>query len=140
MRHYPTNSPQAASRIVALALLADGHLTKVEIDVLDQLDAHTQLGLDRPELHRVVHSFCEDLLATTVGGWANAGHLDAHTLQALLAEVDDPALRKRVLGLCTAVVDVDRHVSDGESQLLLSALTQWGMVDELLDTPPGRVC
>ncbi|OYU74337.1 MAG: hypothetical protein CFE45_35020 [Burkholderiales bacterium PBB5] len=135
MRHYPTNSPQAASRIVALALLADGHLTKAELDVLDQLEAHTQLGLDRSELHRVAHAFCEAVLATTVGGWANAGRLDAHTLNALLAELDDPALRERVLLLCTAVVDADRHVTDGESQLLLSALAQWGLLDDLMAPP-----
>ena len=138
MRHYPTNSPQAASRIVALALLADGHLVKAELDVLDRLDAHTQLGLDRSELHRVVHGFCEDLLATTVGGWANAGRMDAHTLHALLAELDDPDLRERVLSLCTAVVDADRHVADGESQLLLSALVQWGLVDKVRGEQPNQ--
>ena len=33
MRTYPTNSPQAAGRIVALALLADGHLSKAEVDL-----------------------------------------------------------------------------------------------------------
>ena len=47
MRSYPRNSPQAAARIVALAMLADGDLTRTELDALDQLDAHEQLGLDR---------------------------------------------------------------------------------------------
>ena len=36
MRHYPRNSPQAAGRILALALLSDGHLSKRELDMLDR--------------------------------------------------------------------------------------------------------
>ena len=35
MRSYPTNSPQAAARIVALTLLADGHVDGIEMDALD---------------------------------------------------------------------------------------------------------
>ena len=77
MRHYPKNSPQAAGRIVALALLADGHLCKRELDVLDQFDAHGQLGLTQGALHAVVHGFCEDLLATANGHWDAAFQLDA---------------------------------------------------------------
>ena len=38
MRNYPRNSPQAAARIVALTLLADGHIDKAEIDTLDRVD------------------------------------------------------------------------------------------------------
>ena len=46
MRTYPNNSPQAAARIVALAMLADAQLCKAEIDVLERLRAHEeQLGL-----------------------------------------------------------------------------------------------
>ena len=36
MRTYRINSPQAAARIVGLAMLADGHLCKAELDVLDR--------------------------------------------------------------------------------------------------------
>jgi uncharacterized tellurite resistance protein B-like protein len=135
MRHYPTNSPQAAARIVAMALLADGHLCKAELDALDRLDVQHQLGLSRGELHGVVHGFCEDLLATAQGGWADACRVDTATLYGLLAEVDDSALRRQVLGLCTAVIDADRHLADGESTLLRAALTHWGLAHELLDAP-----
>ena len=36
MRTYPNNSPQAAARIVGLAMLADGNVCKGELDVLDR--------------------------------------------------------------------------------------------------------
>jgi hypothetical protein len=136
MRHYPPNSPHAAGRIVAMALLADGHLSRLELDVLDRLEMHTQLGLARTELHSVVHSFCEDVLATAHGGWAAACRVDAHTLYSLLAEIEDPALRRKVWQLCTQVVDADRHLAEGESTLLMAAVEHWGLQDDL-QAPAG---
>jgi hypothetical protein len=135
MRTYPTNSPQAAGRIIAMALLADGHLSKAELDLLDQLDVARQLGLARSELHSVVHGFCEDLLASASGGWADACRVDKVTLFGLLAEIDDAALRLQVLQLCTCVVDADHHVAEGESTLLLAAVEHWGLEPDVLQAP-----
>ncbi len=132
MRSYPTNSPQAAGRIVAMALLADGHLSRAELDLLDRLDVPSQLGLARTELHAVVHGFCEDLLASASGGWADACRVDTATLYGLLAEIDEPALRLRVLQLCSQVVEADSHVAEGESTLLLAAVEHWGLTADLL--------
>lgn len=132
MRSYSTNSPQAAGRIIAVALLADGHLSKTEIDLLDRLDVARQLGLARSELHSVVHGFCEDLLASASGGWADACRIDHATLFGLLAEITDPALRREVLQLCTRVVEADDHVADGESALLLAAVAHWDLQREVL--------
>ena len=62
MRTYPTDSPQAAARIVALTLVADGHVCKTEFDVLERVGAYGQLGLDHDEMQAVLQGFCEDLL------------------------------------------------------------------------------
>lgn len=132
MRTYPRNSPQAAARIVALAMLSDGHLTLHEMDILDRTDAPDQLGLARADLHAVLHGFCEDLLASAEQGWADACRVDASTLAGLLAEVDDPALQATVLKLCVQVVQADQHLADGESSLLLAAVDHWGLQRELL--------
>ena len=132
MRTYSTNSPQAAGRIIAVALLADGFLSKTEIDLLDRLDVARQLGLARSELNSVVHGFCEDLLASASGGWADACRIDYVTLFGLLAEITDPALRREVLQLCTRVVEADDHVADGESALLLAAVSHWDLQREVL--------
>lgn len=126
MRSYPRNSPQAAGRIVALALLADGHLCKTELEALDRHDAHAQLGLGRAELHTVVHQLCEDLLAASDLAWGGSSQVDASTLAGLMAEVQDPLLQAKVLGLCAAVVATDGPMTDGESAVLTAALTQWG--------------
>ena len=135
MRTYPHNSPQAAARIVALASLADGHLCQTELDVLDRLDAHRQLGLQRDELHAVMHGFCEDLLSSSHASWADACRVDPRTLDALMAEVDDPGLRRKVLHLCIAVVEADETLADGESMVLIAAVEQWGLHREMLWTP-----
>ena len=132
MRHYPRNSPQAAGRILALALLSDGHLSRRELDVLDQLDAHTTLGLGRTELHSVVHSFCEDLLSAMHLSWADACRVDQATLAGLMADIDDPALRHRLLRLCLAIIDADAHLADGESVMLAAAIRHWDLHPDLM--------
>lgn len=135
MRSYPTNSPQAAGRIVAMALLADGHLSHAEFELLDRLDVPRQLGLARSELHAIVHGFCEDLLASASGGWTDACRVDRATLFGLLAEIDDPALQRNVLQLCARVVEADGHLADGESTLLTAAIEHWDLAADLLRHP-----
>ena len=104
MRAYPNDSPQAAARIVALAMLADGQVCKAEIELLDRLHAHERLGLQPEELHSIVHAMCDDLLSTAQLNWADACQVDPQTLAALTAEIDDAEMRLEVLGLCVAVL------------------------------------
>jgi len=135
MRTYPKNSPRAAARIVALTLVADGHLCQAELAVLDELRAHQQLGLPRSALHEVVHAFCEDLLTAMDMSWGDVCRVDDATLAQLFAEVDDPLLRERVLRLCVAVADADAHLADGEALVLGAAAVHWGLHRSLLDAP-----
>ena len=126
MRSYPRNSPQAATRILALAMLADGHQCPSELALLERLEVHAQLGLSRAELHAVVHTFCEDLLAVSTGMcWADLSQLKPDPLRQVLGEVDDPALQSQVLDLCVSLVAADRHLAEGESVVLAAALLQW---------------
>lgn len=126
MRNYPRNSPQAAARIVALALMADGHLSQDEINALRRVDAPKQLGLSQDGMHLIVHGLCEDLLVDAEMAWSNACRIDPAALAQVMAELDDPLLRIKVLRLCLAVVNADNHVSEGESIVLSAALDAWG--------------
>ena len=132
MRSYPTNSPKAAARIVALTLVADGHVDSVELDALERAGAHEQLGLTRGEMHAVLQDFCEDLLQSQPSHWAGACQIDPGTLNQLMAEVEDVAMRKTVLRLCVAVAEADSHVADAESIVLISAVEQWGLHHQML--------
>ena len=133
MRSYPTNSPQAAARIVALTMLADGHLAQSELDVLERQGAHDQLGLDRQGLQSVLHAFCEDLLHGAHLTWSDACRVDPRTLAQLMAEVDDPELRLKVLHLCLKIVQADNHIAEGETIVLGAAVEHWGLHREMFE-------
>ena len=126
MRSYPRNSPEAAARIVALTLLADGHLSRSELDLLEQRKAAQALGLAHDGLHQVLHTLCDDLLAGADQNWADACKVDPDTLSQLLNEVDDAALQLKVMRLCVDVVNADQHVAEGESVVRSAVLDHWG--------------
>jgi len=132
MRSYPSNSPQAAARIVALTLIADGHVDSVELDVLERAGAPERLGLTRGEMHSVLQALCEDLLQSQQSHWAGTCQIEPGTLNQLMAEVDDVAMRQTVLRLCVAVAEADSHVADAESIVLASAVEQWGLHQQML--------
>ena len=127
MRTYPINSPQAAARIVALAMLADGQMSRAEIDILQRLRIHEQLGLRPDELHSVVDALCKDMLSTAKLTGATACEIDPRTLAKLMGEIDDPDLHSKVLALCVAVIEADGHVVTAEAIVLTAAVEQWGL-------------
>jgi uncharacterized tellurite resistance protein B-like protein len=131
MRSYPVNSPQAAARIVALTVLADGDIGDAEIELLDRLAVHEQLGLARHELHALLDTFCEDLLSSDQLKWADVCPVDERTLANLMGEIQDPALRLKLLRLCVELAEVDAHVDDGESSVLVAAVEHWGLHHEM---------
>ena len=102
MRSYPRNSPQAAARIVALLLIADGHVSRSEMDALYGRDIEHELGLPPGEFGQVLHTLCEDLLTTAYGAAATMCTVDEATLASLMAELDEPGLQHAVLRLAGA--------------------------------------
>jgi uncharacterized tellurite resistance protein B-like protein len=132
MRRYARNSPQAAARIVALTVVADGDISDAEVELLDQLDVHTLLGLKRHELHQVLDAFCEDLLSSMQLAWADACPVDERTLAELMGDIDDPALRLTLVRLCVKLAEIDADVAEGESIVLNAAVEHWGLHSEML--------
>ncbi|HYN61607.1 MAG TPA: TerB family tellurite resistance protein [Rubrivivax sp.] len=139
MRRYPRNSPQAAARIVALTVLADGDIGESEIELLDRLKVHTQLGLERSELHAVLDTFCEDLLSSLQLAFADACPVDERTLALLMADIDDPDLRVKLLRLCVDLAESDADVAEGELIVLNSAVEHWGLQYEMLRSPKDEL-
>ena len=132
MRSYPQNSAQAAARIVALTLVSDGQLKKVELQALEGLQAHELLGLSRDGLRSVVHTFCADLIDDAAKLGAADCQIDADLIAWLFDEVDKPTLRATVLQLCKTVVHADQRIHEGESIVLLAAMDHWGAEPEAL--------
>lgn len=130
MRSYPTNSPQAAARLLAMVLVADGRYTMTEIKALDRLDAPAKLGLSPADMQAVIEDFCTDLLADANGHWTDSTRMADTTRQRLVADVQDPALQERVWHLCEAIARADGHLADGEVDMLDTLAFSWRQVPE----------
>lgn len=131
MRSYPTDSPEAAVRIVALALLADGHLSETEYVAMKRHQVSQRLGLSDERIHAVVQNLAEDLLAFGTSNWGGTSLLDEASFRSLLSEVSDPGLRHTVLEICAAVTQADQHHSDAVNGLLELTRDTWGMAPAL---------
>ncbi|WP_434114325.1 TerB family tellurite resistance protein [Paraburkholderia caffeinilytica] len=126
MRTYPRNSPQAAARIVALALTSDGHVSSAEERALESLDIAGQLGLAPEQFAQIVQALCEDQSVAHTPFAPPVGQLGVALLTTLLDEIDDLALRRKVIRLCIAVAIADDHLADGEIALLAAVFNAWG--------------
>lgn len=133
MRSYPSNSPEAAARIVALALLADGHLSQTEYAALGRHKASQLLGLQDNAMDTVVQHLAEDLMAFGGSHWGGSTSLlDEDAFRSLLHEVSDPSMRMIVLDICAAVTSAD-HQCETEHGLLEFTRKTWGHCA----VPPG---
>lgn len=125
---YPGNSPHAAGRIVALALIANGEVKRCEWAELKSMQVHDQLGLTKEEWHDVVSDLYFDLAgsARTIADCL----ADTRMIEPMLDDVDDAMLQRRVLQLCMAVINADRQVDEGESAVLRAAVERWELSPE----------
>ncbi|HDR9503571.1 TerB family tellurite resistance protein [Burkholderia pyrrocinia] len=125
MRTYPRNSPQAAARILALVLIADGHIDPSEEQFLEKLEIKRRFGIESTAFAQIVQTVCEDRAIGHASSSTVFGHLDQATLKTLLAEIDDPDLRVTIIEVCLAVASADGHLADGEISVLGTILTGW---------------
>ena len=129
MRSYPRNSPEAAARIVALVLISDGRACRSEFDILKQLGAERELGLEPQILPHIVYTLCEELLADGCETDSFIGKVDNSALASLMAEISDEALQRKVLRLSLAAARADGHLADGETLVIEAARHHWRLVD-----------
>ncbi len=57
------------------------------------------------------------------------GNVDDSALASLMAEISDPALRRKVLRLSLAAARADGHLADGEALVVEAARRHWKLVD-----------
>ena len=127
MRHYPSDSPRAAARIVVMSLIADGHIGSVEIEELERRGFYARLGLKPGELHDIVREVCEDLTRHSYLTWDDACRVDAHVVQQLAEEVRDERIRRDVLMLCESAVVADGFMTCTEAAVIDAVKRAWRM-------------
>mgnify|MGYP002620430488 CR=1 FL=1 len=126
MRHYEKDSAEAFARVLSLALMADGAPDRAELDCVHHRRMLQQFGLDEMDFETVLQHFCEDL-EQSVGYYdAFNQHLPPELIDALLAEIEHPEHRRRLLDSIIHIATADGELSEGEKRLLERASTQWG--------------
>jgi hypothetical protein len=123
MQTYPVNSPEAAARVLAMAMLADGQYSMTEIRALDRQQVPARLGLTPEAFKTVVDGFCQDLLLAGAGHWT--GTVDAATREQLMGEITERDLQDMILQQCEALMLADGHLADGEVDLLDALGAAW---------------
>lgn len=93
------------------------------------MDAERELGLEPQRLPKVVHTLCEELLASGYETGSLIGNVDDSTLASLMAEISDPVLQRKVLRLSLAAVRADGHLADCETMVVDAARHHWKLFD-----------
>lgn len=122
-RAYLRNSPHAAGRLVALALISNGQIKGAEWARLREIEVQAQLGLTGEEWHDIVDGLCEDLLGAAPGGASCTIH--STTMARWFDELDDRQLQALVIFLSAELIFADGRVDAGESALLRVASERW---------------
>jgi tellurite resistance protein len=125
MRHYPSDSPEAMTRVVALALLVDGAIDLSELEMLRRNDIVDRLGLDHARFDKIIHEFCDDMLAYAVRMPSGQYELDPQSIGHLLGDIDDPKLQQKVLSVMLDIVNADGNLAHSEAALVAQALKHW---------------
>lgn len=139
MRSYPRNSPQAAARVVALTVLADGHLGHQEIDAMQRIDVAGRLDLSQADFMGVLQAVCDDLMASSHQHWSGIQHLPRTELKQMLDEIDDVGLRLIVMEICAALCECDQNLADAEYEMLCTQADHWDLPLPVLRTTSARV-
>jgi hypothetical protein len=127
LRPYPSDSPEAMARLLALTLLSDGMLEASELENLRRADAFRRIGTDPSRFMRVLYDFCDDL--TDRGPLPADGHfrLDPAAIARMLGEIEDPWRRREVVRLMLEVIRADGRVAGAESMLFWETLDAWNL-------------
>ncbi len=127
MRKYTQNSPEAGARVVALALMADGAIERSEILLIERQNVLARLGLDNEQFDSIYYEYCTDMLASAQRHASGRLELDKRGIKALLDEISDPVLQKKILHIMLDIVNADHRLTAGEASLIALALEHWNM-------------
>jgi uncharacterized tellurite resistance protein B-like protein len=126
MRNYATDSPKAVCRLLALAMIVDGHLAPSELRALRHSGILQRVGVDEAVFDEVVQEVCEDLLSSADRRCSSEVEIDSRLLDTLLDEVDDPALQMAVMKAMLDIVHADAVLDGRESLLIQRGFKAWG--------------
>jgi len=125
MRHYPTNSPEAIGRVLAIAMMADGAIDSSELAALEKKEIINKIGLDPERFDRMFYEYYEDLLSSARRVPSGQLELDGATIGLLFDEIRDPELQKLALRSMLDIVNADCQLNGSEAVLVSQAFRHW---------------
>jgi hypothetical protein len=129
MRNYTKNSPEAVSRLVAMAMMTDAELDDREFDALDRMDFYGSVGINKWAFGDVLADFCDDL-KRKADRRGRIRLLDPKQIDQAMAEVDDPLLRAKTVALIANLVKSDGRVATQEAVFFAYLLKRWDYSSE----------
>jgi hypothetical protein len=105
------------------------HACSAEFDILKRLGAARELGLEPHLPPHIVHTLCEEVMASRYETRSLMRHVDDGTLASLMAEISGPVPHRKVLRLSLAAARADGHLADGETMVVDAARRHWQLVD-----------
>ncbi|WP_020656255.1 tellurite resistance TerB family protein [Massilia niastensis] len=125
MRTYPTNSPKAICRLLALTMIVDGHLAPRELKALHHSGLLRRLEVSEDTFDETVGELCQDLLASSADPDAGMVEIEPELLDRLLDEIDSPLLRICLLKGMLEIARADAVIDHRERRLLRRATYAW---------------
>lgn len=125
MHSYSANSPEAVSRILALSMIVDGHVSPSEIRAMHRAPFLEQVKVDDDTFDRTLRELCEDLLDAAANRRAGVVEIDPALLDALLLDIRDPLLQICLWKTMVDIVQADGHLDGRETTLLRRAARAW---------------
>lgn len=139
MQQYPANSPAAVSRILALSMIVDGHLSPSEVRAMHAAPFLEQVKVDDDTFDATLRQLCEDLLLAAANRNAGMVEIDPAQLDGLLLEITEPMLQVCLWKTMVEIVHADGHLDARETTLVRRAARAWFGRDEtgvLVPIPP----
>jgi hypothetical protein len=128
---YPRNSPAAIARVVALAMLADATVHPREIDTIDALGLHQELGLSRDAFLTIVSEcFAEAMIDMRARDRMRL--VDDALVDWILADLDDPQACALAYRATLALLPADGRLSPEELAVLQRMFDRWPLRGETL--------
>ena len=125
MHTYSANSPEAVSRILALTMIVDGHVSPSEIRTMHCSEYLKQVMIEDETFDRTLRELCEDLLDAAANRRAGMVEIDPRLMDALLLDIRDPLLQIRVWRTMVDIVHADGHLDGRETTLVRRAARTW---------------
>lgn len=123
MRSYPSDSPQAVSRLLALTVISDGGGSPSEIAATYRLSILDYAGIEESVFDEVLRELTADLPTTSDG----LVMVETSMIDQCLAEIVRPDLRLHVWKAMWEMAYADDQFAHAEVALLHRATQAWGI-------------